>query len=57
MKFRTDEQFSQGISSVSVTQTDAATVRVTVTGHEALPTGDVTLRVGEFGVKPQAFIG
>jgi iron complex outermembrane receptor protein len=32
------------ISSVSVTQLDAATVRVSVSGKEALPKGEVTLR-------------
>ncbi|WP_333464227.1 AMIN domain-containing protein [Microcoleus sp. herbarium7] len=47
-EFRTDEQFSAGggISAVSVTQVDAATVRVTVAGRDALPAGEVTLKTG-----------
>lgn len=45
-----------GIIGVTVTQVDGLTVRVTVTGRNALPTGEVTLRVGSlaYSLNPEA---
>ncbi|WP_238393159.1 TonB-dependent siderophore receptor [Myxacorys almedinensis] len=49
-EFRATQPF-EGIDSVTVTQVNATSVRVSVTGNNATPTADVTLRVGELAYR------
>ncbi|HEY9655172.1 MAG TPA: AMIN domain-containing protein, partial [Crinalium sp.] len=49
------ENPSEDIATVRVTQLDATTLRVSVTGNTALPTSEVTLRTGAlaYGLNPE----
>ncbi|QZZ21399.1 TonB-dependent siderophore receptor [Leptothermofonsia sichuanensis E412] len=53
-EFSTDNP-TEGITSVRVTQINPSNIRVTVTGNNALPTQEVTLRTGDlvYSLKPE----
>lgn len=53
-EFSTDNP-AEGITSVRVTQINPSNIRITVTGNNALPTQDVTLRTGDlvYSLKPE----